>query len=217
MTTRIRSLRFTAVAFVALAMPLVATNVRENRALAASKTAKLNVEEPYAAPEFVGLENWMNSKGQPVTLASLKGKVVIVDFWTFGCINCQRTLPHMNDLYTKYHDKGLEVIGVHTPEFDSERTTANVKTAIKRENIKFVVAQDNQNTTWNAYRNRFWPQFYFIDRQGMVRHTHIGEGGYDNADLVVAKLLAEKAGAVGKAGKAETVGNAGTVAKVGKA
>jgi thiol-disulfide isomerase/thioredoxin len=159
----------------------------------ATKVAKLNVATPYAAPEFVGLENWMNSEGKPISLASLKGKVVIVDFWTFGCINCQRTLPHMNDLYTKYHDKGLEVVGIHTPEFDSERTTANVKKAISRENIKFFVAQDNQNKTWNAYRNRYWPEFYFIDRMGTVRHTHIGEGGYENADLVVAKLLAEPA------------------------
>ncbi len=192
MATRVRPIRIAAVALLALALPLVATQVRENRAVAASKTAKLNVEAPYPAPEFVGLENWLNSKGKPVTMAELKGKVVIVDFWTFGCINCQRTLPHVNDLYTKYHDQGLEVIGVHTPEFDSERTTANVKKAIKREGIKFVVAQDNQNKTWNAYRNRFWPQFYFIDRKGNVRHVHIGEGGYENADLVVAKLLTEK-------------------------
>lgn len=156
-----------------------------------TKAAKFNVDTPYAAPEFVGLENWMNSKGQPVTLAGLKGKVVLIDFWTFGCINCQRTLPHVNDLYTKYHTQGFEVIGIHTPEFDSERTTANVKKAINRENIKFIVAQDNQNATWNAYRNRFWPQFYFIDRLGQVRHIHIGEGDYDNADLVVASLLAE--------------------------
>ncbi len=193
MSLRLHPLRITAVAALALALPLVATQVRESRAVAASKTAKLNVEEPYKAPEFVGLENWMNSKGKPVTLAALKGKVVIVDFWTFGCINCQRTLPHMNDLYTKYHAQGLEVIGVHTPEFDSERTTANVKKAIKREGIKFIVAQDNQNKTWNAYRNRYWPEFYFIDRKGVVRHTHIGEGGYENSDLVVAKLLAEPA------------------------
>jgi thiol-disulfide isomerase/thioredoxin len=192
MATRIRPIRLAAAALVALALPIVATQVRENRAVAAAKTAKLNVEAPYLAPEFVGLENWLNSKGKPVSMAELKGKVVIVDFWTFGCINCQRTLPHVNDLYTKYHDQGLEVIGVHTPEFDSERTTANVKKAIKRESIKFVVAQDNQNKTWNAYRNRFWPQFYFIDRKGIVRHIHIGEGGYENNDLVVAKLLAEK-------------------------
>lgn len=193
MALRIRRLPVFAAAALALGLPIIGTQVRENRAIAAAKTAKLNVEAPYPAPEFVGLENWMNSKGKPVTLAELKGKVVIVDFWTFGCINCQRTLPHMNDLYTKYHNKGLEIIGVHTPEFDSERTTANVKKAIKRENIKFIVAQDNQNKTWNAYRNRYWPEFYFIDRKGVIRHTHIGEGGYENSDLVVAKLLAEAA------------------------
>lgn len=193
MAKRLRPLRLFAAAAVALALPIAATQVREMRASAAAKTAKLSVANPYPAPEFVGLENWMNSNGKPVTLAGLKGKVVIVDFWTFGCINCQRTLPHLNDLYAKYHDRGLEVIGVHTPEFDSERTTVNVKKAIKREGIKFVVAQDNQNKTWNAYRNRYWPQFYFIDRKGIVRHIHIGEGGYGNADLVVAKLLSEKA------------------------
>jgi thiol-disulfide isomerase/thioredoxin len=156
-------------------------------------TEKYNVDAPYVAAEFVGLEGWLNTKGAKVTMASLKGKVVIIDFWTFGCVNCQRTLPHINDLYTKYHDQGLEVVGIHTPEFDSEHDTANVKKAIKREGITFPVAQDNNNKTWNAYRNRYWPQFYFIDRKGLIRHIHIGEGDYDRNDRIVGQLLAEPA------------------------
>ena len=193
MAFRVRFRPIAAAALFAVALPLAVQQLREPRADARATTAALSVKNPYPAPEFVGLENWMNSKGKPVTLTGLRGKVVIIDFWTFGCINCQRTIPHVNDLYTKYHDQGLEVVGIHTPEFDSERTTANVKKAIRRENIKFIVAQDNENKTWNVYRNRYWPQFYFVDRKGAVRHIHIGEGGYENADRVVAKLLAEKA------------------------
>ena len=175
---------------------LAATKTSRKSAKSANgntKPEKYNVDKPYAAPEFAGLENWLNTNGQQVTLASLKGKVVLIDFWTFGCINCQRTLPHVNDLYTKYHAQGFEVVGIHTPEFDSEHDTANVKKAIKREGIAFSVAQDNNNKTWNAYRNRYWPQFYFIDRKGIVRHIHIGEGAYDRNDRIVAQLLAEPA------------------------
>ena len=155
----------------------------------AAKPAKFNVSEPYDAPEFTDLQNWVNSK--PLTLADLRGKVVLLNFWTFGCSNCQATLPHVRDLYAKYHDKGLEVVGLHAPEFDYEKDAANVAKAVKDDGIKWPVAQDNSFKTWRRYKNGFWPSFFFIDKNGKVRNTHIGEGGYDNQDAVVAALLAE--------------------------
>jgi thiol-disulfide isomerase/thioredoxin len=160
-------------------------------ARAASKgPAQPNVAKPYPAPELRGVQNWINT-ASPLTLASLRGKVVIVDFWTFECINCVRTLPATNALYAKYHARGLEIIGVHAPEFDRERDLANVRSAVAKRGIKFPVVQDNDFTTWRAYNNRFWPAFYVIDKQGRVRDEHFGEGGYRHRDDVVAALLAE--------------------------
>jgi thiol-disulfide isomerase/thioredoxin len=149
----------------------------------------MNVAEPYPAPELRNVGNWVNST--PLTLASLKGKVVIVDFWTFECINCQRTIPSVNALYAKYHAKGLEIVGVHAPEFDAEREIANVRKAVKAEKIKFPVVQDNDFATWKAFHNRYWPAFYVVDKRGLVRHEHFGEGGYAERDAIVAALLAD--------------------------
>ena len=151
---------------------------------------KLNVKHPYLAPELTGLDHWINTP-QPLTLASLRGKVVIVDFWTFGCINCQRTLPHLRALYAKYHAAGLEIVGVHAPEFGYEQDAANVEKAVTRNKLAWPIAQDNSFATWKRYQNLYWPAFYFIDKSGRVRHTHDGEGEYDKADQVVAALLAE--------------------------
>ena len=158
-----------------------------------SAPVSFNVSEPYAAPEFTELQNWVNSK--PLTLAQLRGKVVLVNFWTFGCYNCQNTLPHVRDLYTKYHDQGFEIVGLHAPEFDYEKEAANVAKAVKDDGIKWPVAQDNTFRTWRRYKNGFWPSFFYIDRSGLVRHTHIGEGSYEKQDAVVAALLAESPGA----------------------
>ncbi len=155
--------------------------------------AKFSVEAPYAAPEFVGLQNWVNSS--PLTLAGLKGKVVLINFWTFGCYNCQNTIPHVKDLYAKYHAKGFEIVGIHAPEFDYEKDAANVKKAVADDGIAWPVAQDNGFKTWRRYKNGFWPAFYYLDRAGRVRHLHIGEGSYANQDAVVAALLAEGTGA----------------------
>lgn len=161
----------------------------------AAKTAPVsfNVSEPYAAPEFTELQNWVNSK--PLTLAQLRGKVVLINFWTFGCYNCQNTLPHVRDLYAKYHDQGFEIVGLHAPEFDYEKEAANVAKAVKEDGIEWPVAQDNTFRTWRRYKNGFWPSFFYIDRSGLVRHTHIGEGSYEKQDAVVAALLAESPGA----------------------
>ncbi|MBR0991323.1 thioredoxin family protein [Bradyrhizobium japonicum] len=140
-----------------------------------------------SAPDFTGINTWFNSK--PLSLADLRGKVVLVDFWTYGCVNCVNTLPHVTDLYAKYKDKGLVVVGVHTPEFPFERSAANVQAALKRHGITYPVAQDNDSKTWNAYSNQYWPAQYIIDQTGKIVFQHAGEGGYDQIDRTVAKLL----------------------------
>ena len=114
-----------------------------------------------AAPNFAGISNWFNSA--PLNLADLRGKVVLVDFWTYGCVNCVNTLPHITELYAKYRDRGLVVVGVHTPEFPFERSASNVQAALKRHGITYPVAQDNEQQTWNAYRNQYWPAQYIVD------------------------------------------------------
>ena len=141
-----------------------------------------------AAPEFSGIDTWLNSA--PLSMASLRGKVVLVDFWTYSCINCVRTLPHVGKLHAQYKDQGLVVVGVHTPEFPYERATRNVETAIKRHAITYPVAQDNRYSTWQAYRNQYWPAVYLINRQGVVVYKHFGEGAYAEMDSVVRQLLA---------------------------
>jgi len=140
-----------------------------------------------AAPNFVGISNWLNSG--PLNLADLHGKVILVDFWTYGCINCARTLPHVTRLYDAYKDRGLVVVGVHTPEFPFEKVTSNVQTAVKRHGIKYPVAQDNDYATWNAYHNQYWPAQYIIDRNGTIVFEHAGEGQYDKIERTIQKLL----------------------------
>lgn len=141
------------------------------------------------APELTGITNWINS--EPLTLAELKGKVVIVDFWTYSCINCVRTLPYITDWNTKYADDGLVIIGVHAPEFEFEKDTNNVQDAVDRYAIEYPVAQDNDFATWRAFNNRYWPAKYFIDAEGNVRYTHFGEGKYEESELVIKQLLSE--------------------------
>ncbi len=142
------------------------------------------------APEFVGITTWLNSK--PLTMQELKGKVVLIDFWTYTCINCIRTLPYLTSWYDKYKDKGFVVIGVHTPEFEFEKKTENVLQAIKHYNIHYPVAQDNNYATWNAYSNQYWPAEYLIDAKGNIRRTHFGEGNYDETEMAIQQLLKEK-------------------------
>lgn len=145
------------------------------------------------ASEFSGITKWLNlpAGGKTVTLQELKGKVVLVDFWTYTCINCIRTLPHVTSWYDTYHDKGFVVIGVHTPEFAFEHDTNNVLAAIKQYNIHYPVAQDNNYTTWNAYSNEYWPAEYLIDANGIIRRTHFGEGEYDQMEQAIQTLLKE--------------------------
>lgn len=141
------------------------------------------------APEFTGISNWINS--DPLTMEQLKGKVVLIDFWTYTCINCIRTLPYVTSWYEKYKDEGFVVVGVHTPEFEFEKNTENVINATKQYNITYPVAQDNEYATWDAYNNRYWPAHYLIDANGNVRYVHFGEGKYDETEEAIMKLLEE--------------------------
>ena len=145
--------------------------------------------ERRTAPEFAGISAWLNSP--PLTLESLRGKVVLVQFWTYSCINCVRTLPYVTKWYDTYKDKGFVVVGVHTPEFAFERETANVETAIKRFGIKYPVAQDNQYRTWRAFGNQYWPAGYLIDKSGTIVATQFGEGGYQQMENTIARLVGE--------------------------
>ncbi|MEK7581286.1 MAG: cytochrome c biogenesis protein DipZ [Patescibacteria group bacterium] len=141
------------------------------------------------APEIIPGGAWFNS--EPLTLEQLKGKVVVIDFWTYSCINCQRTLPYLRDWNEKYKDKGLVIIGVHAPEFEFEKSEKNVARAIKDFKLTYPIVQDNDFSTWRAYNNRFWPAKYFIDKEGYVRYTHFGEGAYDESERVIQELLKE--------------------------
>lgn len=139
------------------------------------------------APEFTGIDHWFNS--QPLSMKELRGKVVLVEFWTNECINCLHVLPHTKELYDKYSKDGLVVVGVHTPEYDEERDPASVKAAIRRFGIDWPVAVDNENATWNAWNNQFWPALYLVDPQGHVVYQHFGEGNYDTTEAKVRQLL----------------------------
>lgn len=141
------------------------------------------------APEIIPGGEWFNS--EPLQLSSLRGKVVVVDFWTYSCINCQRTLPYLRDWWKKYEDDGLVIIGVHAPEFEFEKNRDNVEKAISDFGIKYPVVQDNDFATWRAYSNRYWPAKYFIDKDGLIRFTHFGEGAYDESEEVIRTLLKE--------------------------
>ena len=147
------------------------------------------LEDLGQAPELVGITDWINSP--PLTMADLRGKVVLVHFWTFGCINCIHVQPYVKAWYARYADEGFVVIGVHTPELSFERDIANVRAAVTDAGVRFPVAFDPAYATWQAYANHAWPAFYFIGRDGRIRHTHVGEGDYAGSEAVIRELLAE--------------------------
>ncbi len=159
--------------------PPIAQNLPAHRAL----------DDLGPAPELAGITAWINSP--PVTLASLRGKVVLVEFWTFGCINCIHVQPYVKAWADRYTSAGLVVIGVHTPELSYERDLDNVKAAVASADIRFPVAFDPDFATWNAFHNRYWPAFFFIDRAGNVRHSSFGEGDYEGSEQVIRELLGE--------------------------
>jgi thiol-disulfide isomerase/thioredoxin len=156
--------------------------------LAQARAEGLQLGDFGPAPAFAGIDKWLNS--QPLTIEGLKGKVVLIDFWTYSCINCLRTLPYVTKWYDTYKDKGLVVVGVHTPEFAFEKLTKNVQTAISRFGIGYPVAQDNNYATWTAYKNQYWPAEYLIDKTGKIVLEHFGEGNYDEMEDAIRKLLA---------------------------
>jgi thiol-disulfide isomerase/thioredoxin len=141
-----------------------------------------------AAPEISG-GTWLNS--EPLTLASLRGRVVIVDFWTFGCYNCRNTLPSLKSWDARYRDKGLTIIGVHTPELQDERNLDSVRREVSELAIRYPVVTDNDNAIWDAYGVEAWPTWFVIDKQGKLRWMHVGEGAYDETEQLIKKLLAE--------------------------
>src|ERR1051325_9718415 len=167
----------------------------ERNHIARTELAKLHkrTKTPANAPPFVGIDDWINSK--PLTIDGLRGKVVLVDFWTYSCINCLRTLPHLEAWYKRYHRAGLEIVGVHTPEFAFEHVVSNVRQATKRLGVRYPVAIDNGYHTWDAYGNNVWPAEYLIDRGGHVRDYKQGEGRYDETERQIQQLLGEPAGA----------------------
>lgn len=146
------------------------------------------------APELVNPSGFINTEGKPITLSQYKGKkVVLLDVWTYSCINCQRTLPYVKSWYDKYRDQGLEIIGLHTPEFSFEKVQKNVEDAVRRDVITYPVVLDNNYATWNAYGNQYWPRKYLIDTDGYVIYDHIGEGDYDITEKAIQSALAERA------------------------
>ena len=142
------------------------------------------------APEFKGITSYINTN--QTKLSDLKGKVVLVDFWTYSCINCIRTLPYLVDWNQKYSDKGLVIVGVHSPEFEFEKNIDNVKQSVTRFGIKYPVLLDNDHQTWNAFQNSYWPHKYLVDSDGYIRYDHIGEGGYAETENAIKSLLAER-------------------------
>ena len=164
------------------------TGAREPEVVAENETSALEDYGP--APEFAGLVGWLNSK--PLTLAGLRGRVVLIDFWTYSCINCLRTLPYITEWDERYRRSGLTIVGVHTPEFAFERVRANVRDNAEKLGVRYPIALDNDFGTWNAWHNQYWPAKYLIDRAGHVRYYHFGEGDYDESEAAIRELLAER-------------------------
>jgi len=157
----------------------------------AAETTKADASK---APDFRGIKLWLNTPGgKPVSMAGLRGKVVIVDFWTYSCINCLRTLPHLKAWDRAYRSAGLAIVGIHAPEFAFERVPSNVRAAVRRLDLRYPVGLDNDFATWRAYRNDYWPAKYLVDKAGRIRYTHFGEGAYGETETWIRRLLGEKA------------------------
>ena len=147
----------------------------------------IDASERRPAPDFTGIDAWLNSPA--LSTAGLRGRVVLIDFWTFSCVNCVRTIPHLQALYAAEHGRGLEIVGVHSPEFDFEKDLGNVTAATRRLGVSWPVAVDSEMATWNAWSNQYWPAEYLIDQQGRVAYAHAGEGDYEQTAAAVARLL----------------------------
>ena len=167
----------------------------QNAALSDCSNGGAQLESCGTAPDIKGITKWLNTPGNtPIDLASLRGKVVLIDFWAYSCINCQRAIPHVVGWYDAYRDRGLEVIGVHTPEYAFEKVESNVVSGAKDLGITYPIAMDNAYSTWTNYRNRYWPAEYLIDQQGTVRHIKFGEGDYAVTESLIRQLLSPNGG-----------------------
>lgn len=172
-------------------MSLSLPNPISNQQKITSPTALIDgLYRPYKAPDIAGIDAWINSP--PLTLSELKNKVVLLDFWTYSCINCIHTFPYLKEWYAKYHDKGLVIIGIHSPEFAFEHDLENVKNAVAKYGILYPVALDNNFVTWRNYKNRYWPAHYLINKDGEVVYEHFGEGDYDVTENNIRYLLGLK-------------------------
>jgi cytochrome c biogenesis protein CcdA/thiol-disulfide isomerase/thioredoxin len=160
----------------------------------------LHLKDYGPAPDFTDTQRWFNTaNGRPLTMADLRGRVVLIDFWTYTCVNCLRTLPYLKAWDARYRSRGLTIVGVHTPEFPFEKDSGNVAAAIEREGLRYPVVQDNDYGTWDAYGNQYWPAHYFVDARGHVRYAHFGEGDYGHSEQVIRALLADAGRRVGAA------------------
>jgi thiol-disulfide isomerase/thioredoxin len=184
--------------------PVRAAGMAENHTITTIKLnttqfQQINKSQFIKAPEFAQISGYINTpnNNSPVTLSSLKGKVVLVYIWTYTCINSIRPMPYIDDWNQKYADKGLVTVGVHSPEFTFEKNYTNVKAAVQRFGITYPVILDSDHGTWNAYGNQYWPRYYLIDTQGYIRYDHIGEGGYDQIEKAIQSLVAERAALMG--------------------
>jgi thiol-disulfide isomerase/thioredoxin len=153
----------------------------------ATNPTDVAIETGSLLPEFQGIQEWLNSPA--LTRSDLKGQVVLLQFWALACINCQRTLPYVTSWHRKYADRGLTVIGVHTPEIPFERKVSNIRSSMKRHGIAYPVAVDNNFQTWKAYNNQYWPHLFLADRQGKIVYDHIGEGAYQETERTIQRLL----------------------------
>ena len=157
-------------------------------ALCVNTVSNVNMMNQGPAPDIQGIHAWINS--EPLKISELKGKVILVDFWTYSCINCIRTLPYLKQWHEKYPE--LVIIGVHTPEFDFEKDEDNVRQAVEKFDITYAVAMDNDYATWKAYKNSYWPRKYIINKEGDIIYDHIGEGGYEETEAVIQQQLGVK-------------------------
>ena len=177
------------VGVVIVAASVYATGLSERLLIPFGISAEYESSESTTAPALAH-GDWINS--EPLKLENLRGRVVLIEFWTFGCINCRNTLPFVKSWHDRYREKGLTVIGVHSPEFAEERIVENLRRQVVSLGINYPVVSDNDYQTWNAYNVQAWPTMFLLDKQGRIRWKHVGEGDYDETERVIQKLLAEK-------------------------
>ncbi len=177
------------------ALPVIAEQTAAQPTPSATKSATTDASRRVGgavgnlAPDFNGIEAWINS--EPLTMEGLRGSVVLIDFWTYTCINCIHTFPFLREMQSKYADQGLVIVGVHSPEFEFEKNYENVVEATQKHDLVWPMAQDNEFKTWYRYNNRYWPAEYLVDKDGVIRYTHFGEGAYAETEAVIQELLAE--------------------------